>query len=90
MKSKPFNSVWDALEDDPTKREIHKLRSELVDVISRTLAKGDLSRREVAHKFGVSESQVGFLLKGEFESFRLDSLIGFAIRCGHTLKIDSA
>ena len=33
MSKKEFDSVWDALEDDPVKREIYKLRSELIHVI---------------------------------------------------------
>ncbi len=32
MSTKKFDSVWDALEDDPVKREIYKLRSDLLAV----------------------------------------------------------
>jgi hypothetical protein len=33
---------------------------------------------------------VSTLLKGDFESFRLDTLVGFAVRCGHKISIDAA
>ena len=90
MSSEKFNSVWDALEDDPIKREIYKLRSELVHVITRHIRAKGLKQREVAELLGISQPRVSTLMKGEFESFRLDTLVGFALKCGHTISIDAA
>lgn len=90
MKAKVYDSVWDALEDDPVKREIYKLRSELIHLISKSIAKRELKQREVAELLGISQPRVSLLMKGDFESFRLDTLVGFAVRCGHKVTFKAA
>jgi predicted XRE-type DNA-binding protein len=90
MSKKKFDSVWNALEDDPVKREIYKLRSELIHVITGYIKANNLKQREVAALLGISQPRVSTLLKGDFESFRLDTLVGFALKCGHTVSIDAA
>ncbi|MDA1076271.1 MAG: hypothetical protein O3A63_16150 [Proteobacteria bacterium] len=39
MTKRKFESVWDAVEDDPVKREIYKLRSELIYMITQYIKK---------------------------------------------------
>lgn len=39
---------------------------------------------------GVNGAVVSILMKGDFESFRLDTLVGFAVKCVHTVSIDAA
>ena len=90
MTNEKFENVWDAIEDDPVKREIYKLRSELMHVITRHIESNGLKQREVAGLLGISQPRVSTLMKGDFESFRLDALVGFALRCGHTVSIDAA
>jgi len=90
MTVQKFESVWDAIEDDPVKREIYKLRSELIHVIILHIKAGDLKQREVANLLGISQPRVSTLMKGDCESFRLDTLVGFAVKCGHTVSIDAA
>ena len=90
MSKKKFDSVWNALEDDPVKREIYKLRSELIHVITEYIKANNLKQREVAALLGISQPRVSTLLKGDFESFRLDTLVGFALKCSHTVSIDAA
>ncbi len=90
MSKQKFESVWDAIEDDPVKREIYKLRAELIHVIIEYIKTNNLKQREVAGLLGVSQPRVSTLLKGDFESFRLDTLVGFAVKCGHTVRIDAA
>ena len=90
MSKQKFDSVWDALEDDPVKREIYKLRSELMHVITQHLKDNGLRQREVAELLGISQPRVSTLMKGDFESFRLDTLVGFAVKCGRTVRIEAA
>ena len=90
MSTKKFDSVWDALEDDPIKREIYKLRSELMHVITEHIEANNLKQREVAELLSISQPRVSTLMKGDFESFRLDTLVSFALKCGHTVTIDAA
>ncbi len=90
MTEQKFDSVWDAIEDDPVKREIYKLRSQLIHVITQHIKESKLKQREVAELLGVSQPRVSTLMKGEFESFRLDTLVGFALKCGRTVSIEAA
>ena len=90
MNKQKFESVWDAIEDDPVKREIFKLRSELIHVITEYIKTSNLKQREVAMLLGISQPRVSILMKDDFESFRLDTLVGFAVKCGHTVSIDAA
>ena len=90
MTQKKFESVWDAIEDDPVKREIYKLRSELMHVITHHIKENSLKQREVALLLGISQPRVSTLMKGNFESFRLDALVGFALKCGHSVSINAA
>ena len=90
MKKHKFESVWDALEDDPVKRQVYKLRSELIHVVSTHIREENLKQREVANLLGISQPRVSTLLKGDFESIRLDSLVQFALKLGHTVTIKAA
>ena len=90
MTKQKFESVWDAIEDDPVKREIYKLRSELMHVITQHIKTKYLKQREVAKLLGITQPRVSTLMKGDFESFRLDALVGFALKCGHTVSINAA
>ncbi len=90
MTQRKYESVWDAIEDDPVKREIYKLRSELMHVITHHVKANSLKQREVAKLLGITQPRVSTLMKGDFESFRLDALVGFALKCGHTVTIKAA
>ena len=90
MSGKKFDSVWDAIEDDPIQREVYKLRSELIHVINEHIKANKLKQREVAELLSISQPRVSTLMKGDYESFRLDTLVRFALRCGHTVSIDAA
>ena len=90
MTKQKFESVWDAIEDDPVKREIYKLRSELIHVITQHIRANELKQREVAGLLSISQPRVSTLMKGDFESFRLDKLVGFAVKCGQTVSIHAA
>ena len=90
MTNRKYESAWDAIEDDPVKREIYKLRSELIHVITQYIKTNELKQREVASLLGISQPRVSTLMKGDFESFRLDTLVGFAVKCGHTVSIHAA
>ena len=90
MSNEKFESAWDALEGDPVKREIYKLRSELMHAITQHIRSNELRQREVAGMLGISQRRVSMLMKGDFESFRLDTLVAFALKCGHSVSIDTA
>ena len=83
MRSNPrFESVWDALEDDPIRVENLKLRSALLIEITGTINKRNLKQRQVAEVLHITQPRVSALLKGKINDFRLDTLVDMAHRLG--------
>jgi len=85
-----FESVWDALEDDPVRQENFKLRSELMITISETIIKRGLKQQDVAELLHITQPRVSALLKGKLDKFRLDTLVDIAHRLGLHVSINVA
>ena len=85
-KLQSFDSVWDALEDDPVMAENMKLRSTLLMAITRNINSRDINQTETTRLLEITQPRVSALLKGKIEDFRLDTLVNFAHRLG--LHID--
>jgi predicted XRE-type DNA-binding protein len=85
-----FNSVWDALEDDPVRAQNLKLRSGLLMQINEKLRGLGMTQSQVAELLQITQPRVSALLRGKIEQFRLDSLIDIAHRLGMRVSIDVA
>ena len=77
-----FDSVWDALEDDPIMAENMKLRSSLLMAITNNINNRDMNQTEVAELLDITQPRVSALLKGKIENFRLDTLVNIAHKLG--------
>jgi predicted XRE-type DNA-binding protein len=82
-----FDSVWDALEDDPIRRQNLKLRSELMVQVNEKLRSMGITQTEASKILCITQPRVCALLKGKIESFRLDSLIDIAHRLDLNVSI---
>jgi len=85
-----FNSVWDALEEDPVKKENLKLRSQLMIKINAKLDQSGEKQVDIAERLHITQPRVSALRKGKINEFRLDMLIDFALRLGLHVSIDVA
>ena len=85
-----FNSVWDALEEDPVKRENMKLRSQLMIDINTMLDQRGEKQADIAKRLQTTQPRVSALRKGKVNDFRLDMLVDFALRLGLHVSIDVA
>lgn len=85
-----FNSVWDALEDDPVKQENLKLRSQLMIEINTKLDHEGQKQADIAKLLQTTQPRVSALRKGKINEFRLDMLIDIATRLGLKVSIDVA
>jgi len=85
-KLQSFDSVWDALEDDPIMAENMKLRSTLLVAITKNIISSNRNQTETAKLLDITQPRVSALLKGKIEYFRLDTLVNIAHRLG--LHID--
>ncbi len=90
MNKIKFDSVWDALEDDPAKIADLKMRSELIIHIIEKIKKAGLTQHEAANKLRVTQPRVNALLNGKIEEFRLGTLITLAYRMGLHISLKIA
>jgi len=85
-----FESAWDALEDDPIRRENLKLRSHLMIEINAKIDEGRQTQKELAKVLETTQPRVSALRKGKINDFRLAVLVDFAIRLGLHVSLDVA
>ncbi len=85
-----FKSVWDAIEDDPVKKENLKIRSHLMIEINEYIDAGRSTQMELAKILETTQPRVSALRKSKINDFRLDMLVDFAIRLGLRVSLDVA
>lgn len=85
-----FSNVWDALEDDPIKRENLKLRSQLMIEINLKIDEDRKTQKELAEILETTQPRVSALRKGKINDFRLDMLVDFATRLGLRISLGVA
>ena len=85
-----FESVWDALEEDPVRVQNLKLRSVLLMEITEKLRSLDLTQAKAAEILSINQPRVSALLQGKIDKFRLDSLVDMAHRLGLNVSIQVA
>ena len=85
-----FNSVWDALEDDPIRAQNLRLRSKLLIQITQKLDSLNLSQVKIAEKLEITQPRVCALKQGKITKFRLDSLVDIAHRLGLSVSLKIA
>ena len=82
-----FESVWDALEEDPVRVQNLKLRSAAMIKIAQKVRAMDLTQVEAAKLLGINQPRISNLLQGKIDKFRLDSLVDMAHRLGLNVSI---
>ncbi|MES1990023.1 MAG: XRE family transcriptional regulator [Pseudomonadota bacterium] len=90
MKTKASNriyaSVWDAIEDTPAAAANMKLRSNLMMALTRHIERENLTQKEAAKAFGVTQPRISDLTRGKVDLFGLDTLVNMAASAG--LRVD--
>jgi predicted XRE-type DNA-binding protein len=70
-----YESIWDAIEDDPAQRENMKVRSALMTVLTDFILSEGLTQAEAAKKFGVTQPRISDLMRGKINLFAIDTLV---------------
>jgi len=87
MKIERFNSVWDAIEDDPAERERLKMRTALLIALRGKIESWKITQGEAAKRLGITQPRLNDLLKGRFNKFSLGALFDLATRAGLKVKV---
>ncbi len=82
MKIETFDSVWDAIEEDPGIRENLKLRSELMFALTQHIKREGLTQGRAAKLLGVTQPRISNLMRGKIDLFGLDMLVKMAAAAG--------
>jgi predicted XRE-type DNA-binding protein len=85
-----FESVWEALEEDPVRVQNLKLRSEILIEITEKIRAIGLTQAKAAEILRINQPRVSALLQGNINKFRLDSLVDMAHRLGLNVSIQVA
>ncbi|EQC01652.1 helix-turn-helix domain-containing protein [Photorhabdus temperata] len=86
-----FDNVWDAIEDTPQQAENMKVRSKLVDVLKSYIEKTQLTQKQAAENFGVTQPRISDLMRGKISVFSIDMLINMMASAGlHISNIEIA
>ena len=90
MTREHFDSVWDAIEDEPAQAENLKLRSALMMVLISHIRKQDLSQSKAAVLLGVTQPGISDLMHGKIDLFGLDTLVNMVAAAGIDLNVREA
>ncbi len=86
MMNERSTSVWDALSDSPEEAENLRLRSKLMQVLTRTVQSWELPQKDAARRLHLTQPCVRDLLNGEIDKFSLDALVN--ILANADLEVD--
>jgi predicted XRE-type DNA-binding protein len=82
-----FESVWDAIEEDPAEAETMKLRSSLMIALKDYILAEGLTQSQAAKKLGVTQPRISDLMRGKINLFAIESLVNMVIRAGLRIKL---
>ena len=77
-----FASVWDALEESPTRAANMRLRSEVMIAVQEAIAGWGVTQVEAARQLEMTQPRLRDLLRGHVSKFSLDALVLLAERTG--------
>lgn len=82
-----FESIWDAIEDDPAKAASLRLRSQLMMEVSDYVKKSGLTQAEAAKMLGTTQPRLNDVLKGKIEKCSVDRLVNMLVLVGYTVDL---
>ncbi len=85
--SKSYQSVWDAIEDDPVEAANLKLRSQLMMEVSTYVKSTGLTQSEAAIKLGTTQPRLNDVLKGKIEKCTVDRLVNMLSTVGYKVNL---
>jgi len=88
MREEAFDSVWDAIEDDPVEVASLKARSGILIAIQDAIDGWALHDAAAAKRLGVTSARLKDLRSGNVNAFSLDDLVRLAATAGLAVTLD--
>jgi predicted XRE-type DNA-binding protein len=87
MKAETFDSVFDAVADNPAEAANMTARADLLLAIRECVRSWNLSQEQAASRLGLTRPRLNDLLRGKLDKFSLDALVNIAATAGLKLHI---
>ena len=68
--------------------EVLQMRADLMAKLRLWIRDSELTQEEVAERFGITQSRVSNLVRGQWKNFSLDMLLTLAAKAGLQFKIE--
>jgi predicted XRE-type DNA-binding protein len=81
-----FESIRDAIEDDPAEAQNMKIRSGMMTALCGYIKSEGLTQKEAAKRLGVTQPRISDLMRGHIGLFAIESLVNMLSKAG--LKIE--
>lgn len=85
--SETYDSVWDALFDDPGEIATNKVKSSLMDEINSYINRNRLTQAKAAEKMGISQPRVSDICTGKISKFTIDAMVEILARVGVEVEL---
>lgn len=83
----PYESVWDAIEDDPVERARLKTLSELMHRLQQHIQQEGWTQKEAAKRLGVTQPRISDLMRGKISVFSIDAVMGMLTAAGLRVEV---
>jgi predicted XRE-type DNA-binding protein len=87
MKTRRYDSVWDAIEDSPAAAANMKARADLMIALHKTVEGWDVTQAAAARRLGLTQPRLNDLLRGRIAKFSLDALMNLAAKAGLAVRV---
>ncbi len=87
MNKDMFNSIWNAVEEDPGTAENMKMRSRLMMAPKAHMSSAGWSQAQAAKLLGVTQPRVSDLMRGKINLFALDAMVNMAVAAGLQVEL---
>lgn len=79
--------VWEAIINDPSKRESCRIKSRIMMIIEQHIKKQGLTQQQAAEKMGVTQPRISDLTRGKIGKFTIDTLIDMLSAMGLQIEM---
>ncbi|HEX9200787.1 MAG TPA: XRE family transcriptional regulator [Acidobacteriaceae bacterium] len=83
-----FDSIWDAIEENPAETQNMKLRSAMMTALCDYIKPEGLTQKQAAKKLGVTQPRISDLVRGRIDLVAIDSLVKMLALAGLRIEIN--
>jgi predicted XRE-type DNA-binding protein len=85
--AKRYQSVWDAVEEQPVEAENLRIRAALMVDLAAYIDRAGLTQAQAARRFGVTQPRISDLVRGKIDLFSIDTLVNMLSAAGLHLDV---